>query len=236
MCYIVPIFGGWIADSLLGKYNTIYGSLLIYVIGTTLLPLVALRFDNLSLNNPSKYIYFAFALISIAVGTGGIKSNVAPFAAEQIQALGTGAVETFFNWFFWLICLGSLLAFTVVAWVQTKYGFFEGYLIPFAALLMALTLFVAARKKYVCSSPNGSKATDIFRIIYSAIKRKWRLQRQGCLLKYSEIGWLDYARTNYGGRYLDGQVNIVRSFCGLLPIFAATIMYWTLFFQVGRLL
>ena len=236
MCYIIPIFGGWIADSVLGKYNTIYGSLLIYSIGTTLLPLVALPYDNLSLNNPSKSIYFAFALIFIAVGTGGIKSNVAPLAAEQIQILGTGAVETFFNWFYWLICLGSLLAFTVVAWVQTEYGFFWGYLVPFAALLMALTVFVAARKKYACSSPNGSKVTDIFRIFYSAIERKRRVQKQGCLLKYSEIRLLDYARTNYGGRYTDGQVNTVHSFCGLLPIFAATIMYATLYSQVGRLL
>lgn len=31
--YFVPIFGGWIADSFAGKYNTIYGSLLIYFVG-----------------------------------------------------------------------------------------------------------------------------------------------------------------------------------------------------------
>ena len=31
--YFVPLFGGWLADSFAGKYNTIYGSLLIYLIG-----------------------------------------------------------------------------------------------------------------------------------------------------------------------------------------------------------
>ena len=31
--YFVPLFGGWLADSYLGKYNTIYGSLLIYLVG-----------------------------------------------------------------------------------------------------------------------------------------------------------------------------------------------------------
>ncbi len=33
-CYFVPVFGGWVADSLLGRFNTILGSALIYVVGT----------------------------------------------------------------------------------------------------------------------------------------------------------------------------------------------------------
>ena len=31
--FFSPVFGGWVADSIAGKYNTIYGGLLIYVIG-----------------------------------------------------------------------------------------------------------------------------------------------------------------------------------------------------------
>ena len=32
-CYFVPVFGGWLADSILGRFNTILGSALIYVVG-----------------------------------------------------------------------------------------------------------------------------------------------------------------------------------------------------------
>ena len=32
-CYFVPVFGGWIADSMIGRFNTILGSALIYVVG-----------------------------------------------------------------------------------------------------------------------------------------------------------------------------------------------------------
>jgi len=31
--YIIPVFGGYIADSLAGKFNTILGSGLIYILG-----------------------------------------------------------------------------------------------------------------------------------------------------------------------------------------------------------
>ena len=33
ICYFVPVVGGWVADSVAGRYNTIYGSGLIYLIG-----------------------------------------------------------------------------------------------------------------------------------------------------------------------------------------------------------
>ena len=32
-CYFVPVFGGWLADSMLGRFTTILGSALIYVVG-----------------------------------------------------------------------------------------------------------------------------------------------------------------------------------------------------------
>ena len=239
MSYIVPIFGGWIADSVSGKYNAIYGSALIYVIGTALLPLVALPYASYSHNNKlglssaAKHVFFAIALIFISVGTGGIKSNVSPFGAEQVQALGPGAVRTFFNWFYWFINVGSFVSYTLVVYVQTNQGFFWGYLIPFGGMVLAILIFVAARKKYICSPPNGSVLTDIFRIISSAVKRKSRLKKQGCVQRSSEIGWLDYARVSYGGRYTDGQVNTVISLCRILPIFATMILYWTVYFQVS---
>ena len=39
-----------------------------------------------------------FALVAIAIGTGGIKANVGPFGAQQLDDLGENAIQTFFNW------------------------------------------------------------------------------------------------------------------------------------------
>ena len=241
MCYIVPIIGGWVADSISGKYNAIYGSALIYLVGTALLPLVALPYakysddDKLGLNYQAKAIYFLFALIFISVGTGGIKSNVSPFGAEQVQALGPGAVRTFFNWFYWFINAGSVIAFSIVVYVQVEVNFFVGYLTPFVAMLVATFIFVIPKEKYVLCPPNGSVITDVLRVIHCAIKRKWRMRRQGILKTSSSIGLLDYARTTFGGRFTNGQVDAVVSLCRIVPIFATLILYWTVYRQVNLL-
>eukprot|EP00794_Sanderia_malayensis_P017095 gene17095-18816_t len=71
--YVVPLFGGWIADTVAGKFNTLYGSVLIYLVGTALLPAVAYKFNLES--NLYRYIFFAIALIFVSFGTGGIKAN-----------------------------------------------------------------------------------------------------------------------------------------------------------------
>jgi hypothetical protein len=41
---------------------------------------------------------YMIGLVFIAMGTGGIKSNVGPFGAYQVDDVGPEAVQTFFNW------------------------------------------------------------------------------------------------------------------------------------------
>jgi peptide/histidine transporter 3/4 len=50
------------------------------------------------LKEARRYFFFA-GLVFIAIGTGGIKANVGPFGAQQVDNLGPDAVQSFFNWF-----------------------------------------------------------------------------------------------------------------------------------------
>ena len=47
----------------------------------------------------TRKIYFFLGLVFIALGTGGIKANVGPFGAQQVDDLGADAVQSFFNWY-----------------------------------------------------------------------------------------------------------------------------------------
>jgi hypothetical protein len=61
------------------------------------------------------------ALYTIAVGTGGIKPNVSSFGADQFDDnshVERKQKQSFFNWFYFSINVGSLIACTVIVSIQ----------------------------------------------------------------------------------------------------------------------
>ena len=229
-CYLVPLLGGWLADTYMGRFNTIYGSLLLYVVGTLLLAVVSLKNDmlkellgrNAAHDKAARLVYFVLALVMIAFGTGGIKANVSPFGADQVQQDGPRAVQAFFNWFYWCINVGSLIAFTVVVWVQQN-NFFYGYAITAGTMFLTVLAFLTGRNKYLTKPPGGSQLTEIAKILCEA--RRNRKQNTG--------GWLDGAKSAFGGKFTHAQVEDVKSSLRVIAVFFLFILYWTISSQVS---
>ena len=217
-CYFIPLMGGWLADARLGRYNVIYGSMLIYAIGALLI--LPVSYNGIDHNKTMRLVYFVLSLVLVALGTGGIKANVAPLGADQLARHGPRAVEIFFIWFYWFINLGGLISFTVVVYIQQKYGFFYGYLIPAGTLLLTITVFVSGRNKYVIKPPGGSQLIETVKIIYQAVKN-----RQG----QSAEMWLDRAKSRFGGAYTDAQVEDVKTLLRIIPMNLLFVMFFVIF-------
>jgi len=230
-CYLIPLFAGWLADAYMGRYNTIYGSSLLYVVGTLLLAAVSMRdhmlktlfhHNNIGHDKNMRLVYFVMALVMIAFGTGGIKANVSPFGADQVEKDGPRAVQSFFNWFYWFINIGSFIAFTVVVGVQQT-NVFYGYTITAGTMFLAVITFVAGRNKYLTKPPGGSQLTETVKIIYQAVKNR----------RTPNVNvWLDRAKNSFGGKYTEGQVEDVKSLLRVIPVFMLFIAYWTIYSQV----
>jgi dipeptide/tripeptide permease len=65
-----------------------------------------------------------FSLYIVAVGTGGIKPNVSAFGADQFDDNSRSErkeKQSFFNWFYLVINVGSLLACTIIIWIQVHF-------------------------------------------------------------------------------------------------------------------
>lgn len=228
--YLIPIVGGYIADARAGMFNTIYGSALIYLLGLFLLPASAVSYSTLfdgdyPLSVEWRRAMFLAALVFIALGTGGIKANVGPFGAQQVQDVGPQAVQTFFNWFYWFVNAGALIAYVAVAAVQQNVSFALGFLIPFITMLLAIFFFLVARKNYVHKQLKGSMLGDSFTVCW-----------QGCSGRSPEEketqGFFDTARIPYGGSYDDSTVDGVIAVVRVLPIFFFVIMYWAIYSQM----
>lgn len=82
-CYFTPIFGAIVADQYLGKYVTIKWFSLVYMTGIAILFATSLPW---SIERGAAGPGLVVAMVVIGVGTGGIKSNVSPMIAEQVQS------------------------------------------------------------------------------------------------------------------------------------------------------
>ncbi|KAH9504090.1 hypothetical protein Btru_067703 [Bulinus truncatus] len=171
--------------------------------------------------------FFISGLVLVAIGTGGIKANVGLFGAHQVQDLGPQAVQVFFNWFYWFINSGAMLAFSVVAYVQQNVSFTWGYLLTLLSMIVALMVLNLARSSYIYKPGQGSVLLTSLKICHQAC----------CKTPPVTSGKKDLfrsARKQYGGDFDNATVDGVIAVLRVLPIFFFIIVFWMVYAQVGN--
>jgi len=118
------------------------------------------------------------ALYLIALGTGGIKPCVSSYGADQFD--DTDPVEkehksSFFNWFYFSINIGALIASSLLVWIQDNVGWGWGFGIPAVTMAIAVVSFFSGTRLYRNQKPGGSALTRICQVI-SASTRKYHVQ------------------------------------------------------------
>ncbi|CAI0475546.1 unnamed protein product [Linum tenue] len=184
-CYITPLLGAFLADAYLGRYWTIAGFSIIYVFGMTLLTMSAsmpgLRpactaEDKCQSTDGQSAVFFV-ALYMIALGTGGIKPCVSSYGADQFDDADPVEKEhkaSFFNWFYFSINVGALIASSVLVWVQDNVSWGWGLGIPAIAMAIAVVSFFTGTRKYRYQKPGGSPLTRICQVMVASF-RKYRV-------------------------------------------------------------
>ncbi|XP_046366557.1 solute carrier family 15 member 4-like isoform X2 [Haliotis rufescens] len=222
--YFIPVAGGYIADAMAGRYNTILGAGLIYLIGLVMIPASSIDYKSMfgrsedgsayDMTLEARRGFFLGGLAFVAIGTGGIKANVGPFGAQQLEKLGEAAVQSFFNWFYWFINAGALVAYSGVAYLQQNYSWAWGFSVPLFSMILALIVFVLARSHYEHLPPGESVLATVFNV--------WR---KGC-------GHFDRVKKTNGGTIddvtVDGAVSVLR----VLPVYLLMIFYWAIYSQM----
>eukprot|EP00058_Branchiostoma_floridae_P017459 XP_002602947.1 hypothetical protein BRAFLDRAFT_131838 [Branchiostoma floridae] len=267
MSLIVPLVGIWVADSYLGKCKAIVISAIIHFLGSALLPVMAFPFDKLlehhrsppySLTDPQKEGIFLLALLFISVGIGGIKANVSAFGAYQLRDLGEQELQSFFNWWIWLMNVASAMACLAISYIQQEVDFYIGYLIPAVAMLkrspwcchgldeiarrtifVQLALCRALRytrcvAHVITSGCNWccftvSPLATTLRIVFQATKNTVRWRGR---LGGHVDSWLDRAKESCGGSYSDTHVEMVKKLERIFPVFLVQILNRTVFYQI----
>ncbi|XP_071703509.1 protein NRT1/ PTR FAMILY 6.3-like isoform X2 [Rutidosis leptorrhynchoides] len=171
-------------------------------------------------------------------------------------------MTTFFNWFFFFISIGSLAAVTVLVYIQDNLGRRWGYGIVACSIGLGLMIFLSGTRRYRFKKLVGSPLTQIASVFIGAWrKRHMELPSDPSMLynvddnqtldsskpikqklpHSKQFRFLDKAAIKNNGEvskvnkwYLSTSTDVeeVKMVITMLPIWATTIMFWTIYAQM----
>lgn len=273
-CFLLCLLGGFLADSFLGRYKTIAIFASVQTLGTGMLaittklqqlrppPCITISHISCKPANGFQMGILYVALYLIALGTGGLKSSVSGFGTDQFDEKDEkekAQMAYFFNRFFFFISIGTLMAVTVLVYLQDEVGRSWAYGICSVAMFIAILLFLSGTKRYRYKKSSGSPIVHILQVIVAA-KRKRKMEfpfSVGLLYENSpedsrihhteQFRFLDKAAIVAEGDYDKTAKSItpnpwklcsvtrveeVKMMVRLLPIWATTIIFWTTYAQM----
>jgi POT family proton-dependent oligopeptide transporter len=159
VCYFVPLFGGYAADALLGRFRAITLFCTAYIFGLGLLVASA------SISSPSGSI---IGLLFMAIGTGGIKPSIATFGAEQLQPATPTENTSYFFIFYFCASAGTMLSYVCAPAIRESSGFTAAFALSLAAMTVATIAFLHARTRYFRHALAERSAYMIFYSVWRA--------------------------------------------------------------------
>lgn len=197
---LTPLLGAFLADAYVGRFWTIAVASVIYFLGTSILTLSA-TIPSLQpapctgiCPSPSHkelaVVILGFLLTAIA--SGGIRPCVAAFGADQILDANQNSNKnkeegnethslkppaalstwSFFNWYYFVMGLSSLLAVTVIVYIQDNIGWGFGFGIPAGLMFLSVISFLVGAPLYNKVAPMGSPLTKVARVLVAAFRKR----------------------------------------------------------------
>ncbi|KAK1570816.1 hypothetical protein Q3G72_007460 [Acer saccharum] len=183
LCTLMPLVGGFLADTYTGRFTMVLFSSLIYLMGLSLLTMSEFIPSLKPCEIVGKCIQarkihevvFFIALYSISIGTGGIKPCLESFGADQFDDNHPEERKqkmSYFNWWNSALCCGLLLGVTVIVSIQDNLSW--GIADLALAIFMAVTLviFYMGKPYYRYRMPDGSPVKPLFQVLVAAFKKR----------------------------------------------------------------
>lgn len=222
LVYLAPLGGGYLASNYLGfKKSILFGGFLL-ILGYAILAFT----DSLSIIYP--------ALAIIIVGNGFLKPNISSLLGSQYKD-NDPRRDAGFTIFYIGINIGALLAGLSSGYIKEYYGWRASFLCASVGLVIGMMVFLYGRKYIVDKKPR--KLSPLFKISFliacliaivciSFLMQlynvsNWLLPCAGIVLLIY-LGYLSYQQDPVTRAKL-----IILNF-----LFLASIIYWTLFFQL----
>ncbi|KAG9444150.1 hypothetical protein H6P81_015490 [Aristolochia fimbriata] len=263
---LLPLLGAFVADSYLGRYRTILFASLLYILGLGLLSLSAsLAFLRPTpcvgltvCPNPSGFQMFFFyaSLYLVAFAQGGHKPCVQAFGADQFDVQDPAeskSKSSFFNWWYFGICAGTMVALGIVSYIQDNVSWGLGFGIPCIVMAAGLVVFLLGTRTYrfTCAE-DKNPFISLAQVFVAAARRSFQKNPTTIEGKAGELHFQGSSKSRF--KFLDrvitvssdgidstgtsswkvctaNQVEDAKTALQLVPIWATCLIYAVVFAQ-----
>ena len=185
--YVMPMVGGYVADTYWGRFLTIQYAIVIATIGHILIIVSAI--PSVITNPSGALAAFLIGLIFFGTGVGWFKANISPLIAEQyelvqprqtVETLPTGekviidpvmTISRIYMRYYFLINVGALVGQISMVYAEKYVGFWLSYLLPTVLFFLCPAIMIASRKQYAKRPPTGSVLGNSIKLVRLGIKK-----------------------------------------------------------------
>lgn len=183
----LSIFGAAIADSYWGRFRVIAIGSFSSLLGMAGVWLTAMfpqlrgeaceKFSS-PCNPPNaaqlSFLLFSFALISI--GAGCVRPCCLSFGIDQLKGKenpnNKRLIQSFINWYNVSISVASVVALTVIVYIQDQMGWKVGFAIPTILMVFSASAFMLGSSFYVNVKPKNSLFMGLVQVMVAAFRNR----------------------------------------------------------------
>uniref|UniRef100_A0ACD5Z3C6 Uncharacterized protein n=1 Tax=Avena sativa TaxID=4498 RepID=A0ACD5Z3C6_AVESA len=235
---LMPLLGAFLADSFLGRYRSIILAYTLYILGygmITVASTVLIKpsspsdgIDNSPKPSSLHVAFFYVSLYLIAIAQGADKPCGLAFAADQFDPdhpKERASRSSLFNWWFFSMSVGILVAIAGVSYIQENVGWGVGFGSLCAITLCTFAVFLVGTPTYRLYTPTPGAEIPFARLVRSLAA----LPRSSTFVKRH------HQTREEEDKDAAAQSEMARGVLRLVPIWAACLAYGVVYAQVMTL-
>lgn len=198
LAYVVPLYGGFVADTKLGKFKAIWIGVIAGFFAHIFLIIAAIP---AVIEGGKALAPTVIGIVVLAIGTGFIKPNLLPLLMDQykfktdvVKKLPSGesvivdrqkTLERMTLIFYWAINIGAFFQ-VATSYSARRIGFWLAFFVPIVMYLIVPIVLVYINPMLVKDTPEGSVLSNAWRVFRVTLRGNWpKRYRNGTLWEYA---------------------------------------------------
>ncbi|EXJ95412.1 POT family proton-dependent oligopeptide transporter [Capronia coronata CBS 617.96] len=252
--YLMPMVGGYLADTYWGRYKTINVAIGIATFGHIIILISAI--PGVIEHSDVAIGVFCLGLIFFGMGVGFFKCNISPLVAEQYEDKHPRAVviteksgervihdpvmtiSRIYVRYYFMINVGALAGQISMVYAEKYVGFWLAYLLPTILFLLTPLIMIWCRHRYVRRPPTGSVFSKSTHLVIFALKRNGSWNPKTLIRRMrSDEFWNSVKPSNVASKpswmtFDDAWVDEVRRGISACAVFTFLPIYWLSYSQM----